>query len=159
MGYNEYRYTEFQYHTKLKTNYIGYFHSAYNTGFKYYLKESNWEDYNIVQCKRDVRQVKRKMQRFYEYKNTAGRWDWPKYEWVLSEDWREIVSPQAGEWVEDGIITSQDNTYISSNTEGYINNAEWLNSLKSKESSRKFEDFVESSMNTNCGYQIRCVKE
>jgi hypothetical protein len=60
MGYNEYRYTEFQYHTKLKTNYIGYFHSANNTGVKYYLKECNWEDYNIVQCKRYVRQVKRK---------------------------------------------------------------------------------------------------
>lgn len=160
LGYDEYRYSEFIYRTKLKTNKIGLYLSTNNTGVQYYVKESNWTDYQIVQCKRQKRQVKRKVQRFYEYKNTAGKWEWPKYEWVLSEDWREIVSPQAGDWTDDGIVTEQSNTYISSYAQGPINNDTWLNSLKSNQNSRDFEDMQErSSMNASYGYQVRCVKD
>lgn len=159
LGYNEYRYNAFQYNSKLKTNKVGSFIASENSGVQYYVKGSNWTDFHITQCKRQVRQVKRKVQRFYRYENT-GSFFRPNYQWVLSEDWHEIVSPQASDWADDGTITSDTQTYISNNTMGYINNETWLNSLKSNQSSREFEDLVEqTSMNTNFGYQIRCIKE
>ena len=170
LSYNEYRYTDFKFRTRLQTQNIGYIWGEDKTFLMYYKKGNNWDDFQIIHCKQESRAVTRERTTFYEYKNTGSFWR-PNYQWVLSDRPLEFTDPQVGEWGNARTITNNSTEKIPISSEiinglsevtyGLINNQDWQSRLKSNQARRKYEDAKIISFETvpDLGYQVRCVKE
>lgn len=164
ISYTEYKYSEFVYEIKLQSSHSGYLWGSDQSYFYYALKgNTNWEAFNIKQCKSQRRNVTRQQQQRYEYKN-LGSFFRPNYQWVATGEWYELTSPTPDPWSDPETITSEaQNTLIDKGVTGNINNNTWKNSLRSQQANRSFAlpigEPISFTTLPSEGYQVRCVKE